>query len=78
MPDFSNLDDEACAELLSYFVVAQLIGHSRTGEWLRTSHLVESTRISLASSRRVCGRLEHADVADAAIDPTSEYRPEPQ
>jgi hypothetical protein len=73
MPDFSNLDDEARAELLSYLVVAQLVGHSRTGEWLRTTHLVESTRIWLASNGGVCGWLEQADLADASIDLAPEF-----
>jgi hypothetical protein len=68
MPDFSNLDDEARAELLSYLVVAQLVGHSRTGEWLRTDHLVESTRIWLASNGGACDWLERIDLADASID----------
>jgi hypothetical protein len=40
-----NLDDEARAELLCYLVVGQLAARARTGEWLRTDHLVESTRI---------------------------------
>ncbi|MCX4156174.1 MULTISPECIES: hypothetical protein [Paraburkholderia] len=36
----SNLDDEARAELLCYLVVGQLVARARTGEWLRTDHLV--------------------------------------
>ncbi|CAE6827187.1 hypothetical protein [Paraburkholderia aspalathi] len=50
MPSSSNLDDEARAELLCYLVLAQLVARARTGEWLRTDHLVESTRIWLASN----------------------------
>jgi hypothetical protein len=46
----SNLDDEARAELLCYLVVGQLVARSRTGAWLRTDHLVESTRIWLAGN----------------------------
>jgi hypothetical protein len=46
----SNLDEEARAELLCYLVVAQLVARSRTAEWLRTDHLVESTRIWLAGN----------------------------
>jgi hypothetical protein len=41
------LDDEARAELLCYLVVAQLVARSRTGEWLRTDHFVESLNIWL-------------------------------
>lgn len=49
-PAQGRLDDEARAELLCYLVVAQLVARSRTGEWLRTDHLVESTRIWLAGN----------------------------
>lgn len=46
----SNLDDEVRAELLGYLVVGQLVARARTGEWLRTDHLVESTRIWLTGN----------------------------
>jgi hypothetical protein len=46
----NNLDDEARAELLTHLVVGQLVAQARTGEWLRTDHLVESTRIWLNSN----------------------------
>lgn len=46
----NNLDDQARAELLCYLVVSQLIARARTGESLRTDHLVELTRIWLASN----------------------------
>lgn len=49
-PTPGGLDDEARAELLCYLVVAQLVARARTGEWLRTDHLVESTRIWLAGN----------------------------
>ncbi|WP_144149309.1 hypothetical protein [Paraburkholderia sp. BCC1884] len=45
MLDSVALDSDARAELLCYLVVAQLVAHARTGEWLRTDHLVESARI---------------------------------
>jgi hypothetical protein len=41
----SNLDDERRADLLCYLVIAQLIGRAKTGNWLRTDHLVESKRV---------------------------------
>jgi hypothetical protein len=41
----TNLDHDARVELLCYLVFAQLVAHARTGEWLRTDHLVESARI---------------------------------
>lgn len=49
-PRLGRLDDEARAELLCYLVVGQLVARARTGEWLRTDHLVESTHIWLASN----------------------------
>ncbi|RAS38310.1 hypothetical protein [Paraburkholderia bryophila] len=49
-PERGNLDAEARAELLTYLVVAQLIARARTGAWLRTDHLVESTRIWLGGN----------------------------
>lgn len=50
MTDVPTLDDEGRTELLCYLVVAELVAHARTGEWLRTDHLVESTRIWLAGN----------------------------
>ncbi|MFB9123321.1 hypothetical protein ACFFYR_08825, partial [Paraburkholderia dipogonis] len=41
----SHNPDDARADLLCYLVVAQLVAKARTGEWLRTDHLVESGRI---------------------------------
>jgi hypothetical protein len=34
-------DDEARAEMLCYLVVGELVTMARTGDWLRTDHLVE-------------------------------------
>ncbi|REG61529.1 hypothetical protein B0G80_4382 [Paraburkholderia sp. BL6669N2] len=41
----NNLGEDARGELLCYLVVAQLVAMARTGDWLRTDHLVESGRI---------------------------------
>ena len=46
----ARLDEEGRADLICYLVVGQLIALSRTREWLRTDHLVESIRIWLASN----------------------------
>ncbi|WCM18300.1 hypothetical protein NDK50_12570 [Paraburkholderia bryophila] len=43
-------DDAERAELLTYLVVAQLVARARTGGWLRTDHLVESTRVWLGNN----------------------------
>ncbi|MHB9842093.1 hypothetical protein Q8F57_045825 [Paraburkholderia terrae] len=34
-------DDDARAEMLCYLVVGELVAMARTGDWLRTDHLVE-------------------------------------
>lgn len=49
-PEPAGLDAEARSELLCYLVVGQLVARARTGEWLRTDHLVELTRIWLAGN----------------------------
>jgi len=46
----TGLDEEARAELLCYLAIAQLVSRARSGNWLRTDHLVESTRIWLAGN----------------------------
>lgn len=38
-------DDDARAEMLCYVVVGELVAMARTGDWLRTDHLVELSRI---------------------------------
>jgi hypothetical protein len=49
-----KLDEEPRAEMLCYLVICELVGMARTGEWLRTDHLVESARIWMkANSARV-------------------------
>jgi hypothetical protein len=50
MTDSSNLDDEARAELLCYLVVGQLVARARTGDWLRTNHVVELLNIWLGGN----------------------------
>ncbi|MCX4137914.1 hypothetical protein M0D68_06945 [Paraburkholderia sp. SEWSISQ10-3 4] len=49
-PRPGRFDDEARAELLCYLVLGQLVARARTGAWLRTDHLIESTRIWLAGN----------------------------
>ena len=50
MIESTGLDEEARAELLCYLAIAQLVSRARGGDWLRTDHLVESTRIWLAGN----------------------------
>nr|WKF60873.1 hypothetical protein HUO10_005395 [Paraburkholderia busanensis] len=66
-PD-ENLDDISRAELLCYLVVAQLIAQAGIGEWLRTDHLVESTRIWLTDKKRHCDWTERINLAQRSKD----------
>ena len=62
----THLDDTARAELLCYLVVGQLIAMARTGEWLRTDHLIESARSWLASNGAACEWPERLELAEAS------------
>jgi hypothetical protein len=66
-----KLDGPERADLLCFLVMAQLIGHARTGEWLQTDHVVEATRMWLASNSAECDWLERVKLAQtsAAIAP---------
>lgn len=50
MIESNGLDGEASAELLCYLAMTQLVSNASSGDWLRTDHLVESTRIWLAGN----------------------------
>ncbi len=39
------MDEEAKAELLTFFIVGQWLAHARSGEWLRTDHPIESCQV---------------------------------
>ena len=45
-----SMDSPERADLLCFLVLSQLIGHASTGDWLRTDHVVEATRMWLASN----------------------------
>ena len=60
MTDLSNRDDEARAELLFYLVVEQLIARARTGDWLRTDHVVELQSIWLRGNGAQTNGLDRA------------------
>ena len=66
-----KLDGPERADLLCFLVIAQLIGHASTGEWLRTDHVVEATRMWLASNSAECDWLDRVKLAQtsAAIAP---------
>jgi hypothetical protein len=50
-PPLDTSHEDTRAELLCYLVVAELVAMARTGEWLRTDHLVESGRIWCKANR---------------------------
>jgi hypothetical protein len=49
-------------------VMAQLIGHATTDEWLRTGHVVEASRIRAMSNSADCDWLERAKLARMATE----------
>jgi hypothetical protein len=64
----AKLDAPERADLLCFLVLAQLIGHASTGEWLRTDHVVEATRMWLASNSAECDWLERVKLAKMSVD----------
>lgn len=64
----NKLDDAERADLLCFLVMAQLIGHATTGDWLRTTHVVEASRIWATSNSADCDWLERAKLARMAAD----------
>lgn len=60
-----KLDDETKAELLTFLVVGQLFAFARSGEWLRTLHLIESAQIWLSSNGAECDWFERAQLVEA-------------
>jgi hypothetical protein len=63
-----SLDNAERADLLCFLVMAQLIGHASTGEWLRTDHVVEATRMWVASNSAECDWFERATLARLSVD----------
>ncbi|WP_121306704.1 hypothetical protein [Paraburkholderia sp. BL17N1] len=63
-----KLDDEARAELLCYLVIGELVAMARTGSWLRTDHLVESSRIWLKANGATCHWQDRIALAAAAAE----------
>lgn len=55
------------AELLCHLVVAQLVCHASTGEWLKTRHAIESARIWSASNGTDNGWLGRAKLIEISM-----------
>jgi hypothetical protein len=60
------MDSETKAELLTFLVVGQLLARARSGEWLRTDHLIESCQIWLSSNAARSDWLERAKLVEAS------------
>jgi hypothetical protein len=54
------------AKMLCYLVVAELVAMARTGDWLRTDHIVESYRIWMRTNGVACDWQERVALARAA------------
>ena len=61
-----NFDADTRAEMLCYLVVAELVAMARTGDWLRTDHIVESARIWIRANGVRCDWEDRIAVANAA------------
>lgn len=68
MTEEKKLGDAERTDQLCFLVVAQLIGHSSTGNWLRTDHVVEAARIWAVSNSVDCDWLVRAKLARIAAD----------
>lgn len=64
----SNFDEEARTELLCNLVVGELVAMARSGEWLRTDHLVESARIWLKANGVSCDWQDRVHLAPMAAE----------
>jgi hypothetical protein len=63
----TKLENTERADLLCFLVLAQLIGYASTGDWLRTDHAVETTRMWAASNSAECDWLERAKIARISV-----------
>jgi hypothetical protein len=64
----NNVSKDPRADLLCYLVVAELVAMARTGEWLRTDHLVESGRIWCKTNGGCCDWQERVSLGQIAAD----------
>jgi len=64
----SGFDDEARAELLCYVVVSQLIARAKTGEWMRTDHLVETIKLWTRASGASAAWLDSVRLGNVSQD----------
>jgi hypothetical protein len=63
-----SFDDEARGELLCYLVVGELVAIARTGDWLKTIHLIELAHIWMNAHGARCDWQERVAIARMAAD----------
>jgi hypothetical protein len=61
-------DDEARAEMLCYLVVGELVAMARTGDWLRTDHLVELSAIWMRANGAQPEWRDRISIVRMAVD----------
>ncbi|CAG4888073.1 hypothetical protein [Paraburkholderia saeva] len=66
MPDHPACDETAKVQLLCYLVVGEIVAIVRTGECLRTDHLVESARIWMQATGVKCDWQDRLELAQLA------------
>ncbi|WP_322092872.1 hypothetical protein [Paraburkholderia bannensis] len=59
------MDEEAKVGLLTFLIVGQLLAYARSGEWMRTDHLIESCQIWLSSNVARCDWLDREKPIEA-------------
>ncbi|SDJ49104.1 hypothetical protein SAMN04487926_15513 [Paraburkholderia steynii] len=62
-----KLDEPNRADLLCHLVVAQLIARARTGDWLRTDHLVDAKNLWAMVHDAAPDWLESAQLAHVSV-----------
>lgn len=66
------MDEETKVELLAFLIVGQLLAYARSGEWMRTDHLIESCQIWLSSNGARCDWLDRAKLIEACREMAQE------
>lgn len=61
------MDEEAKAELLTFLIVGQFLAYARSGERMRTDHLIESCQIWLSSNGARCDWLDRGKLIEACM-----------
>ncbi|MDR3570596.1 MAG: hypothetical protein P4L81_00125 [Candidatus Pacebacteria bacterium] len=68
-----NLDLRARTELLTYLVASHFIARQTTGEWLSSDHVVESTKLWLATNGGGTDILQRVMLASRAREIAEQF-----